>query len=79
MAGALHLFVGPEAEVESNGDQVGDVVGSGVRGDDCDGNDGVNDSQGDELFFSDGGILEHIILELTCEALIKPGVCLRVD
>ena len=32
MAGALRVFTGPEAEVEANGDQVGDVVDSGVEG-----------------------------------------------
>ena len=30
VAGALRVFSGPEAEVEANGDQFGDVVGSGV-------------------------------------------------
>ena len=32
VAGALCVFTGPEAEVEANGDQVGDMVGPGVGG-----------------------------------------------
>ena len=32
VAGALCVFIGPESEVEANGDQVGDGVGSGVGG-----------------------------------------------
>ena len=32
VVGELHVFTGPEAEVEANYDQVGDVVGSGIRG-----------------------------------------------
>ena len=32
VAGALCVFKGPEAEVEANGDQVRNVVGSGVGG-----------------------------------------------
>ena len=31
VAGALRIFARPEAEVEANGDQVGNVVGSGLR------------------------------------------------
>ena len=30
VVGARRVFAGPETEVESNGDQVSDVVGSGV-------------------------------------------------
>ena len=37
---ALRVFTGPEAKVEANGDQVGNVVGSGIRGGSCLGNDG---------------------------------------
>ena len=32
VAGALGVFAGPDAEVEANGDQVDNVVGSGVGG-----------------------------------------------
>ena len=54
------------------------MVGSGVRGGSCGGNDGVHDSQGDGVFSSDGGIFEPVGLELPCDALVEPGVCLRV-
>ena len=50
VASALRVFAGPEAEVEANCDQVDDVVGSGVRGAGCRGDNGVNDSQGGRLF-----------------------------
>ena len=76
--GTLFVFAGPEAEVEANGDQVGDMVGSGVRGGSCCGNDGVHDYQGCGFFSSGGGILKPVGLELLCEALVEPGVCLRV-
>ena len=78
VAGALRVFVGLEAEVEANGDQVVDVVGSGVGGGSCRGNDGVHDSQGGGLFLSDRGVFKTIGLELLREALVKPGVCLGV-
>ena len=35
VAGALRVFTGLEAEVESNGDQVSNMVGSGVGGGSC--------------------------------------------
>ena len=44
MAGALRVFAGPEVEVEADGDQIGDVVGSGVRGGSCLGDNGVHNS-----------------------------------
>ena len=78
VAGVLNVFTRPEAEVEANGDQVVDVVGSGVVGAGCSSADGVNYSQGDGFFSLDGGILDPIGLEFPCEALVDPGVCLRV-
>ena len=47
VAGALRVFTGPEAEVESNGDQVGNMVGSRVRGSSCLCDDGLDDPEGD--------------------------------
>ena len=79
MAGALRIFSGPEAEVEANGEQVGDVVGYGVGGGSCLVDDGVHDSQGGGRVLSDGGIFEPVGLELPREALVKPGVCLGVS
>ena len=52
------------------------MVGSGVGGGRCLGDDGVHNSQGDGLFLSDGGIFEPVGLELPCEALVEPGVSL---
>ena len=62
VASALRVFKGPEAEVEANGDQVGDVVGSGVGGGSCLSKDGVPDSQGGCLFLLDGGVFKPISL-----------------
>ena len=78
VAGTLRVFAGPEAEVEADGDQVENVVGSGVRGGSCLVNDGVHNSQGGGLFLSDGGIFEPVGLELLREALVEPGTCLGI-
>ena len=54
------------------------MVGSGVGGSGCHGDDGVKDSQGDGLFLLEGGIPDPIGLALLSEALVEPGVRLRV-
>ena len=78
VAGALCVFSGSQAEVEANGDQVGDMVGSGVRGGSCLENDGLDDPKGGCLFSSDRRIFEAVSLEFLCEALVKPSVRLGV-
>ena len=60
VAGALFVFVGPEAEVEANGDQFINVVGSGVRRGSCHGEDVVHDSREGGFFLSDRGIFEAV-------------------
>ena len=42
---ALCVFTGSQAEVETNGDQVGDVVGLGVGGGSCLSDDGLDDPE----------------------------------
>ena len=79
MSGALCVFTGTEEEVESNGYQFGDMVGSGVKYGSCSSNNGVHYSQGGGLFFSERGILDPVGLELPREALVEPGVCLGVS
>ena len=79
MPGALRVFTGPQVEVEANGYQVRDVVGSGVGGGICLGDDGLHDSKGDGVFLSERGIFEPVDLEFLCEALVEPGVCLGVS
>ena len=76
VASSLCVFAGPEAELEANGDQVGDVVVSRVGGSGFCGDEGVHDSQGGGLFLLDGGILDPVGLELPCDALVEIGVCL---
>ena len=44
---ALGVFAGPEAEVEVQLDQVGNLVGLEVEVGGCRGHNGENDSQGD--------------------------------
>ena len=70
VAGALRVFAGLDAEVEANGDQVGDVVGSGGGGGICLSNNEVHNSQGGGLFSLDGGILLRFrvrrLLRLVC-------------
>ena len=78
VASAPSVFVGTEAEVEANGDQVGDVMGSGVRGGSCRSNNGVHDYQGDGLSSFDRWIFKPVGLEFPRKALVEPGVCLRV-
>ena len=57
VACALNIFAGYELEVESQLDQVGDVVGLRVRGGNCRGHNGVNDSQGGIFSRLTGGSL----------------------
>ena len=78
VAGALRVFTGPEAEVEANGDQVGNMVGSGVGGGSCLGDDGLDNPEGDCLFSLDRGIFEAVGLKLPCEELVEPSVRLGV-
>ena len=78
VAGALRVFVVTETELEANDDQVGDVGESGVRGNSCNSDDGVHDSQGGGLFLSEGGIFKPVDLDLPREALVDTGVCLGV-
>ena len=76
MACAYGVFVGPEAEVESQLDQVGDVVSLGVGGVGSCGHNGVNDSQGVGFYPIDSGILDPVGFELPGEALFNIRVSL---
>ena len=74
VATALRVFAGSQAEVETNGDQVGDVVVSGFRGGSCLCDNGLDDPKAGCLFLSDRGIFEGLGLELPHDALVEPGV-----
>ena len=74
VACVLGVFAGPEAEVEAQLDQVGDVVGLGVRSLGSCGHNGVNDSQEDGFFPLDWGVLDPVGFELPGEALVETGV-----
>ena len=53
MAGALGVFARSEAEVESQGDQVGKLTGFGIDGEGCCSHDGVDDAEWGILFLFD--------------------------
>ena len=53
----LRVFTGPDTEVEANGDQVGNMVVSGVRGGSCLGDDGLDDPKRDCQFLVEQGDL----------------------
>ena len=72
MAGALRVFAGPEAEVEANGDQFGNVVGSWARGTGFYVDKGVNNSHGDGILLLERGILEPVGLGLPRKVLVNP-------
>ena len=55
------------------------MVGSGVGGGSCVGDDGLDDPKWDCLFSSDRGIFEAVGLKLPCEALVEPSVRLGVS
>ena len=72
VAGALCVFAGSQVEVEANGDQVGNVVGSEVGIGSCRGDDRVHNSQRGGIYSLDGGVFELVGLELLREALVQP-------
>ena len=76
LACALGVFVGPEAEVEFQLDQVGNVVVLGVGRGGCRGHDEVKDSHGGGFFMLEMGILDPVGFELPGEALVETGVIL---
>ena len=60
MASALGSFAGPEAEVEAQFDQAGDVTGLWIRGGVSRGHDGLDNSHGDAFFRLDWGMFNPI-------------------
>ena len=78
VAGALGVFVRSEAEVEAQGDQVGDLTVFGVGGEGCYGNDGVDDAEWDSLFSFDQRVLQAVDFELPGETSVQSGVSLGV-
>ena len=69
MACALVVFTGPDAEAETQLDQVGNVPGFWVGGEGFRGHDGLDNSQGDESPPLEWEIFDPISFELTGEVL----------
>ena len=60
MAGALGVFARPEAEVESQCDQAGNLAGFRVGGDGRSGHYGVDNDEGDGIFLFNRRILDAL-------------------
>ena len=78
VAGSLGVFEQSEAEVESQGDQVGNLTGFGIGGEGCCGDNGVNDAKWDGLFSFDWRFLQAVGFEVPGETSIQSGVGLGV-
>ena len=79
VAGALGVFTRPEAEVDAQLDQVGDLTGFGVGGDGRCGYGGVDNAKGGGLFLFGRRFLDAVVFNLTGEAyvqsVVRLGVC----
>ena len=76
MANALGLVSGPQAEVETQDDQVGDVSVFNIGGLSHCGHDGVVDTQRDGIFLFNRGIFDIIYFDLPGELLVQSDVSL---
>ena len=74
VASAIGLVTGPQADVEAQLEQVGDVVDLGVGGGYCRDQNGVNNSRGGGFYLPDWVILDPVGLELRGETLVNTGV-----
>ena len=79
VAGALGVFTQSEAEVEAQGDQVGDLPSFGIGGEGCCGDDGVDDAEWDGLFSFDRRVLQAVVFEPPVETSIQSSVGLGVE
>ena len=71
MAGALGVLTGPQAEVETQDNQVGNVSGFLIGGVSCCGHDGVDDTQRNGLFSFNRGDFDSICFELLGKPLVQ--------
>ena len=78
VAGALGVFTRSEAEVEAQGDQVGNLTGFGIGGEGCCGDDGLGDAEWDGLFSFYRRVLQAVGFELPGETSVQSGVGLGV-
>ena len=78
LARVLGVFAVPDAEVEAQLDQVGDVPGLWVGGGGSRRQDGLEDNQVGEFFLLDWRIFNTIHFELAGEAPVQANVSLGV-
>ena len=78
VARSLGLFAGPEAKVEAQLGQVGDVPGPWVGGGGSRGHNGLEDAQGGGVFPLDWGFFNPISFELSVEVIVQADVGLGV-
>ena len=78
VTGALGIFTQPEAEVEAQLDQVGNVPGLWVGGGGSCGHNGMEDTHGGGFYPIDWGIFYPINFELAGGALVQSDVSLVV-
>ena len=78
VARALGVFAVPEAEVEAQLDQVGNVPGLWVGGGGSCGHDGLDNAQGDGFSLLDWRIFYPISFELTGKVPVQADVSLGV-
>ena len=74
MACALGVFAVPEAELEAQLDQVGDVAGLWVGGGGSRGHGGLGDAKGGIYFLLDGGNFNPVSFKFPGEAPVQAGV-----
>ena len=78
VTGALGVFIQPEAGVEAQLDQVGNMTGLGVRGGVGCGQDGANNAEGGGLFLFERRVLDAVGFKMTGEASVQPGAGLGI-
>ena len=74
MARALGVIAGPDALVEAQLDQVGDVAGLWVGGGGSRGHGGLGDAKGGIYFMLDGGNFNPVSFKFPGEAPVQAGV-----
>ena len=74
VTGAIGLFARPEAKVEAQLDQVGNMTGFWVGGGDCHGHDGLDDDKGDSLASLDWKVFNAVGFKMTGEASVQYGL-----
>ena len=78
LVGALGFFERSEALVESQGEQVSNLVGFVIGGEGCGGDDGVANTELDSLFSLDRRVLQDIFFKLPGETSVHSSVGLGV-